>query len=128
MFITVCVYYFIIIYIYIYIILMGSLIKSIWYHVYSWWLLYQWDPSIATRDGRSVWTTKGTLLKNEPNLVTFYESILVLWTSQLTLWVEWLPLAQKTGVQSLVESYQRLKKWYLMPPYLTLSIIRYDQE
>ena len=24
-----------------------------------------------------------------------------------------------------VESYQRLKKWYLMPPCLTLSIIRY---
>ena len=32
----------------------------------------------------------------------------------------------KTGVQSQVESYQRLKKWYLMPPCLTLSIIRYE--
>ena len=29
------------------------------------------------------------------------------------------------GVQSLVESYQRFKKWYLMPPCLTLSIIMY---
>ena len=29
------------------------------------------------------------------------------------------------GVQSQVESYQRLKKWYLMPPCLTLSIIRW---
>ena len=28
-------------------------------------------------------------------------------------------------VQYQVESYQRLKKWYLMPPRLTLSIIRY---
>ena len=28
-------------------------------------------------------------------------------------------------VQSLVESYQRLKKWYLMHPCLTLSNIRY---
>ena len=28
-------------------------------------------------------------------------------------------------VQSQVASYQRLKKWYLMPPCLTLSIIRY---
>ena len=28
-------------------------------------------------------------------------------------------------VQSQVESYQRLKKWYLIPPCLTLSIIRY---
>ena len=31
----------------------------------------------------------------------------------------------ETGVQSLVKSYQRLKKWYLIPPCLTLSIIRY---
>ena len=35
------------------------------------------------------------------------------------------PMAWETGVQSQVESYQRLKKWYLMLPYLTLSIIRY---
>ena len=34
-------------------------------------------------------------------------------------------MAQKTWVQSQVESYQRLKKWYLMLPGLTLSIIRY---
>ena len=34
-------------------------------------------------------------------------------------------MAQETWVQSQVESYQRLKKWYLMPPCLTLSIIRY---
>ena len=31
------------------------------------------------------------------------------------------PMIRETGVQSQVESYQRLKKWYLMPPY----IIRY---
>ena len=30
------------------------------------------------------------------------------------------PMAREIGVQ-----YQRLKKWYLMPPYLTLSIVRY---
>ena len=34
-----------------------------------------------------------------------------------------LPLTQETEDQSLFKSYQRLKKWYLMPPYLTLSII-----
>ena len=34
-------------------------------------------------------------------------------------------MARKTWVQSQVESYQRLKKWYLMPPCLTPSIIRY---
>ena len=34
-------------------------------------------------------------------------------------------MARETWVQSQVESYQRLKKWYLMPPCLTLSIIWY---
>ena len=36
-----------------------------------------------------------------------------------------LPIARETGVQSHVDSYQRLKKWYLMPLCLTPSIIRY---
>ena len=31
----------------------------------------------------------------------------------------------ETWVQSLVVSYQRLQKWYLIPPCLNLSIIRY---
>ena len=43
----------------------------------------------------------------------------------LCLVVECTPITQKTGDQSQVESYQRLKKWYLIPPCLTLSIIRY---
>ena len=34
-------------------------------------------------------------------------------------------MARETGVQSQVKSYQRLKKWCLMPPCLTLNIIRY---
>ena len=34
-------------------------------------------------------------------------------------------MARETGVQSQVESYQRPKKWYLILPCLTLSIIRY---
>ena len=33
-------------------------------------------------------------------------------------------MAWKTWFQSQVESYQRLKKWYLMPPCLTVSTIR----
>ena len=36
-----------------------------------------------------------------------------------------IPVARETWVQSQVESYQRLKKWYLMLPCLALSIIRY---
>ena len=35
-----------------------------------------------------------------------------------------LPMIWKTWVQSQVEAYQRHKKLYLMPPCLTLSIIR----
>ena len=34
-------------------------------------------------------------------------------------------MIRETSVQFQVKSYQRLKKWYLMPPYLILSIIRY---
>ena len=34
-------------------------------------------------------------------------------------------MARETWVQSQVESYQRLHNWYLMPPCLTLCIIRY---
>ena len=65
-----------------------------------------------------------------------------LWTIRLlvqmhTYWVHFMfvrtlakrlecsPMARETWVQSQVESYQRLKKWYLMPPCLTLSIIKY---
>ena len=37
---------------------------------------------------------------------------------------DYSPMVRETGVQSQVESYQRLKKWYLMPPCQALSIIR----
>ena len=42
-----------------------------------------------------------------------------------TNWVECSPMAGETGIQSEVDSYQRLKKWYLIPSCLTFSIIRY---
>ena len=34
-------------------------------------------------------------------------------------------MVREIGVQSQVKSYQRLKKWYLMLPSLTLSVIKY---
>ena len=37
-------------------------------------------------------------------------------------------MIQETGVKSLVETYQGLKKWYLMPTGLIVSIISADQE
>ena len=36
-------------------------------------------------------------------------------SNESNLVVERSPIAQETGIQSLVESYQRLNKWYLMP-------------
>ena len=39
--------------------------------------------------------------------------------------VEFSTMGWETRVQSQVESYQRLKKWYLIPPCLILRIIRY---
>ena len=36
-------------------------------------------------------------------------------------------MVQETGVQSQVTSYQKLKKWYLMLPYLTLALKGMDQ-
>ena len=38
-----------------------------------------------------------------------------------------LPMARETWVQSQVESYQRLEKWHLIRPCLTLSIIRFGK-
>ena len=46
-------------------------------------------------------------------------------SGSLAKWVESSPMARETRVRSQVASYQRLKKWYLLPPCLTLSIIRY---
>ena len=39
--------------------------------------------------------------------------------------VDCLPMVHKVWVQTMVYSYRRLKKWYLIPPCLTLGIIRY---
>ena len=47
-------------------------------------------------------------------------------TGSLAQWVECSPMVRERGVQSQVESYQRLKKWYLMPPCLTLGIMKYE--
>ena len=39
--------------------------------------------------------------------------------------VECSPMVRETSVQSWVASYQTLKKWYFILPYLILSNIRY---
>ena len=50
---------------------------------------------------------------------------LLTYTGPLAEQLECSPKARQIGVQSQVKSYQRLKKWFLMLPCLTLSIIRY---
>ena len=57
------------------------------------------------------------LVQSGQKLSAFYRT--------LAWWLECFPRAQETWVQSQVETYQILKKWYLMPPCLTISIIRY---
>ena len=52
---------------------------------------------------------------------TSYKSL----TGTLAQRLECSPMARETWVQSQVESYQILLKWNLIPPCLTLSIIRY---
>ena len=47
----------------------------------------------------------------------------IVW-GKISMWVVSSPMARETRVQSQVESYQRLKKWYLILSCLTLSIKR----
>ena len=56
------------------------------------------------------------IAKNSISRKTF---ILSLTVRTLVWWLEYSPMAQETWVQPQVESCQRLKKWYLMPPCLT---------
>ena len=55
-------------------------------------------------------------------ILRYYASVYK--TGSLFKWVECSPMVREMWVQSQVESYQRLKKWYLIPPCLTLSNIR----
>ena len=45
--------------------------------------------------------------------------------NSLAKWLKCSPMIQETGVQFQIELFERLKKYYLMPLCLTLSIIRY---
>ena len=61
----------------------------------------------------------------EKSDIYIYIYIYIYITSPLLLWVEHSSIARETRVQSLVELTKGSKKWYLMPPCLTLSIKRY---
>ena len=50
-----------------------------------------------------------------------YIYIYIYWLNE---YVDCSPMVQETGVRSQVESYRRLKKWYLILPCLALRNIR----
>ena len=58
------------------------------------------------------------------NIISVNDITLCYYQKKLAYWSDWL-IVWETRVKSQVGSYQRLKKWYLMPPCFTLIIIRY---
>ena len=84
----------------------------------------------------SVWWRRLWLLRNEMKsfcclrfkVVKKWLRSSILWNlvGSLTEWVECSPMARETGVECQFESYQRFKRWYLMPTCLTLNTTRYE--
>ena len=68
------------------------------------------------------------LMRNWIDLYMFdcnYNNVFNAPSGSLAQWVECLLMVRETWVPSQFASYQRLLKWYLIPPCLALSIIRY---
>ena len=95
-------------------------------------------PSLTGLNSKYSFSETSCLTKAEEPILSYYlpkaggriigfipfPRVLVLLVPDIGLAVRVFAKARETWVQSQVESYQRLKKWYLMPPCLTLSIIR----
>ena len=105
-------------------------------HVESYQRLKKWylippclTLSIIRYVSRVMWNNpgKGVAPSTTPRCSSYWKGSLHVdhFNRTLAWWLECLPMARETWVQSQVDSYQRLKKWYLMPPCLALSIIRY---
>ena len=96
---------------------MLSVLSRIWTHIA---MSISYDDNYYTTDtSKTPRAPQRTTIKEDlrPDLKSFDRT--------LAWWLECLPKAWETWVHSLVKSYQRLKKWYLMPPCFTLNIIRY---
>ena len=86
-------------------------IHTLWWKLTSYCL---WDYSITLQQGLSYVYMSG------------YWKVLSQTTNDNNKHLlECSPIVWGTRVQIQVESYQRLKKWYLMLPCLTLSLIKY---
>ena len=100
-------------------------ILSIYLSIYSWMTIVESNPktlfSIAIiprwRGGCY------SFLRTAP--FTLYPYLIMLSIIKYHVLSLWYDLTWKSKIQSQIESYQRLKKWYLMLPCLTLNIIRY---
>ena len=84
----------------------------------------QWAKTYIHQLGVDTWCRLEDLLRVMHNRVGWRERFKGILTVKAS-WVASSSMARETVVQSQVESYQKLKKWYLIPPCLTLSIIRY---
>ena len=71
----------------------------------------------------SLLTINNYLLKRYS--VTIYIYIYICETGSLAKWVECSPMVRETWAQFQVASYQKLLKWYLIPPCLILNNISY---
>ena len=82
--------------------------------------------SIIRYRSRIKWsnTGKGVALFSAPRCSSYRKESL--WVTLDYYYIE--KMVREIWVQSLVESYHKLKKWYLMPPCLTLRIIRYGSK
>ena len=102
------------------------LLNDLWikYYETAGWMscstLYLCSLTRIKCNSRSIlkWSTAGFY---SPRLV----ALPMLMSPVYPVWVECLSIARETRFQFQVESYQRLKKWYLTLPCLTLSVIRY---
>ena len=84
----------------------------------------------STADAMTVNTYLTTTIPRQPvrqlpyvvYLLNFMIAAKIVNSYDLAKWVEYLPMVQETWVQSQVELYQRLKKWYLIPPCLNSAL------
>ena len=83
------------------------------------WLMLNWDCYIKPFNFVQT-RAQAHLRMLSTNYIYIY-----IYTGSLSQWVECSPMIRETWVQSQVASYQRLKKWYMIPSCLTLSNIRY---
>ena len=86
------------------------------HHICSGWLFWSVGLKHCNTNGRTMWTTSRTMLKNQPHFVTFYNSI---WVNLLTLQLTLILTSYKTNI-----------KWdikFFLVLYIYIYIYTYNQ-